>query len=161
MPKQFQRTHSVLFICCIELWTKAVLSSDPAFLRNIVVLRDPTLNPVTGQMGRIAGNESHKNRWKRIIKSLGYSKNIWYAFAAHIKPQLIFFPLGKTNYGGIAAILNLAMSRGRATINQTFFAGEIYLLFLCFKRFEFEYDTNKCGRIYIYIFFKNGEKSPL
>ena len=31
MSKQFQRTHSVLFICCIELWTKAVLSSDPAF----------------------------------------------------------------------------------------------------------------------------------
>ena len=27
-------------------------------------------------------------------------------------------------YGGIAAILNLAMSRGRATTNQTFFAGE-------------------------------------
>ena len=142
---------------------KAVLSSDPAFLRNIVVLRDPTLNPViiTGQIGRIAANESHRNRWKRIIKSLGYSKNIRYAFATHIKPQLTFFPLEYTNYGGIAAILNLAMSRGRATINQTFFAGEIYLLFLCFKRFEFEYDTNKCGRIYIYIFFKNGEKSPL
>ena len=31
MSKQFQRTHGVLFICCIELWTKAVLSSDPAF----------------------------------------------------------------------------------------------------------------------------------
>ena len=28
------------------------------------------------------------------------------------------------NYGGIAAILNLAMSRGRASTNQTFFAGE-------------------------------------
>ena len=78
MTEQFQRTHSVLYICCIELWTKAVLSSDPAFLRNIVVLRDPTLNPViiTGQIGRIAANESHRNRWKRIIKSLGYSKNI-------------------------------------------------------------------------------------
>ena len=161
MSKQFQRTHSVLFICCIELWTKAVLSSDPAFFRNIVVLRDPKLNPVNRQIASITGNESHRNRWKRIIKSLGYSKNIRYAFATHIKPQLTFFPLEYTNYGGIAAILNLAMSRGRATINQTFFAGEIYLLFLCFKRFEFEYDTNKCGRIYIYIFFKNGEKSPL
>ena len=52
------------------------------------------------------------------------------------------------------------MSRGRATINQTFFAGEIYLLFLCFKRFEFEYDT-KCGRIYIYIFFKKWRKSAV
>ena len=31
MSRQFQRTHGVLFICCIELWTKAVLSSDPAF----------------------------------------------------------------------------------------------------------------------------------
>ena len=30
-------------------------SSDPAFLRNIVVLRDPKLNPVTSQIGRIAG----------------------------------------------------------------------------------------------------------
>ena len=29
-----------------------------------------------------------------------------------------------TNYGGIAAILNLAMSRGRGITNQTFFAGE-------------------------------------
>ena len=87
------RLHSVLFICCIELWTKAVFSSDPAFLKNIVVLGDPKLNPVTGQIGRIAGNDSHRNRWKRIIKSLGYSKNIRYAFAAHIKPQLSFFPL--------------------------------------------------------------------
>ena len=33
---------------------------------------------------------------------------------------LIFFPLD----GGIAAILNLAMSRGRASTNQTFFAAE-------------------------------------
>ena len=28
--------------------------------------------------------------------------------------------------GGIAAILNLAMSRGRASTNQTFFAGEVF-----------------------------------
>ena len=40
------------------------------------------------------------------------------------KPQLTFFPLELTKYGGIVAILNLAMSRGRATTNQTFFAGE-------------------------------------
>ena len=33
-------------------------------------------------------------------------------------------PFMNTVYGGIAAILNLAMSRGRATTNQTFFAGE-------------------------------------
>ena len=40
MSKQFQRSHSVLFLRCIELWTKGGLSSDPAFIRNIVVLRD-------------------------------------------------------------------------------------------------------------------------
>ena len=40
VSKQFQRTHGVLFLRCIELWTKAVLSSDPAFIKNIVVLRD-------------------------------------------------------------------------------------------------------------------------
>ena len=40
MSKQFQRTHSVLFLRCIELWTKAVLSSDPAFIKNIGDLRD-------------------------------------------------------------------------------------------------------------------------
>ena len=36
------------FSACIELWTKAVLSSDPAFMTNIAVLRDttPKLNPV-------------------------------------------------------------------------------------------------------------------
>ena len=56
MSKQFQRTHSVLFICCIELWTKAVLSSDPAFFRNIVVLHDPKLNPVN--CGKMTGNLS-------------------------------------------------------------------------------------------------------
>ena len=39
MSKQFQRTHSVLFLRCLELLTKAVLSSDPAFIKNIV-LRD-------------------------------------------------------------------------------------------------------------------------
>ena len=47
----------------------------------------------------------------------------------YAKPQLIFFPLelsvGQTNDGGIAAILNLAKSRGRASTNQTFFAGEV------------------------------------
>ena len=40
VSEQFQRTHSVLFLRCTELWTKGVLSSDPAFIRNIVVLRD-------------------------------------------------------------------------------------------------------------------------
>ena len=40
MSNQFQRTHSVLFLRCIELWTKAVLSSDRAFFKHIVVLRD-------------------------------------------------------------------------------------------------------------------------
>ena len=40
MSKQFHRTHSVIFVGCIELWTKAVLSSDGAFFKNIVVLRD-------------------------------------------------------------------------------------------------------------------------
>ena len=40
MSKQFHRTHSVLFLPCIKLWTKAVLSSDRAFFKNIVVLRD-------------------------------------------------------------------------------------------------------------------------
>ena len=40
MSKEFQTTDSVLFLRCIELWTKAVLSSDPAFIKNIVVLRD-------------------------------------------------------------------------------------------------------------------------
>ena len=64
---------------------------------------------------------------KKDNNNLGYSKNIRYAFATHIKPQLTFFPLEYTNYGGIAAILNLAMSRGRATTNQTFFAGEAKL----------------------------------
>ena len=34
MSKQFQRTHSVLFICCIELWTKAVRSSDSFFQKH-------------------------------------------------------------------------------------------------------------------------------
>ena len=38
----------------------------------------------------------------------------------HMHIFLIFFPLD----GGIAAILNLAMSRGRASTNQTIFAGE-------------------------------------
>ena len=59
-----------------------------------------------------------------MIKSLGYFKNIRCAFSIHIKPQLTFFPLEYTKYGGIAAILNLAMSRGRTMTNQTFFAGE-------------------------------------
>ena len=40
VSKQIQSAHRVLFLGCIELWTKAVLSSDPAFFRNIVVLRD-------------------------------------------------------------------------------------------------------------------------
>ena len=40
VSKQFQRTHGVLFLRCIELWTKAVLSSDPAFIKNIGDLRD-------------------------------------------------------------------------------------------------------------------------
>ena len=40
VSKQFHRTHSVIFLGCIELWTKAVLSSDGAFFKNIVVLRD-------------------------------------------------------------------------------------------------------------------------
>ena len=79
MSKQFQRTHSVLFLRCIELWTKAVLSSDPAFIKNIILLsfvivKSPKLNPVNRP--KRAVNESHRNRWKRIIKSLGYSKNI-------------------------------------------------------------------------------------
>ena len=26
----------------------------------------------------------------------------------------------------------------------------IYVLFLCFKRFEFEYETNKCGGIFFF-----------
>ena len=34
VSKQFHRTHSVLFLRCIELWTKAVLSSDGAFLKS-------------------------------------------------------------------------------------------------------------------------------
>ena len=49
------------------------------------------------------------------------------------------------------------MSRGRATTNQTFFV-EIYLLFLRFKRFEFGYDTNRCGFIYILFFSKTEKK---
>ena len=40
VSKQFHRIHSVIFLRCIELWTKAVLSSDGAFFKNIVVLRD-------------------------------------------------------------------------------------------------------------------------
>ena len=44
--------------------------------------------------------------------------------SSNLKPQLIFFPLEWTNDGGIATILNLAMSRGRASTNQTFLAGE-------------------------------------
>ena len=40
VSKQFHRTHSVIFLRCIELWTKVVLSSDGAFFKNIVVLRD-------------------------------------------------------------------------------------------------------------------------
>ena len=55
-----------------------------------------------------------------------------YAFATHIKPQLIFFPLEYTNDGGIAAILNLAMSRDRASTNQTFFAGEKFRDYLLY-----------------------------
>ena len=34
----------------------------------------------------------------------------------------------------------------------------VFVFFVCFKRFEFEYDTNKCGRIIF--FFENGEKWP-
>ena len=38
----------------------------------------------------------------------------------------MFFALEWTNDGGIAAIFDLAMSRGRVSTNQTFFAGEVY-----------------------------------
>ena len=42
----------------------------------------------------------------------------------HLQPFAFAINL-LTNDGGIAAILNLAKSRGRASTNQTFFAGEI------------------------------------
>ena len=81
----------------IVSYLSAALSSEqrPLFLVTLlfsetVVLGDPKLNPVKGEIASIAGNESHRNRWIRIIKSLGYSKNIRYAFAADIKPQLTF-----------------------------------------------------------------------
>ena len=76
MSKQFQRTYCVSFLRCIELWTKAVLSSDPAFIKNIVVLRDREESKVESGKPAKTRSESHRNRWKRIIKSLGYSKNI-------------------------------------------------------------------------------------
>ena len=41
----------------------------------------------------------------------------------HLQPFAFAINL-LTNDGGIAAILNLAKSRGRASTNQTFFAGE-------------------------------------
>ena len=76
MSKEFQRTHSVLFLRYIELRTKTVtvtrLSSK--ILLSFVIVKSPKLNPVNRP--KRAVNESHRNRWKRIIKSLGYSKNI-------------------------------------------------------------------------------------
>ena len=41
----------------------------------------------------------------------------------HLQPFAFAINL-LTNDGGIATILNLAKSRGRASTNQTFFAGE-------------------------------------
>ena len=52
LSKRFQRTHSVLLLCCLKLWTKAVLSSDLPYFRNIIFLwrvmaeTSPKINPV-------------------------------------------------------------------------------------------------------------------
>ena len=47
MSKLFQRTNSVLFLRCIELGTKAVLSSDPALseiLLSFLIVKSDRLN---------------------------------------------------------------------------------------------------------------------
>ena len=40
-------------------------------------------------------------------------------------------------------------SYGACSVNDA-----IYSLFLCFQRFEFEYDTNKCARVFFFYFVK-------
>ena len=55
MSEQFQRTHSVLFLHCIELRTKAVLSSDPAFseiLLSFVIAKSDRLNKSKVESGK-------------------------------------------------------------------------------------------------------------
>ena len=80
MSKQFQRTHSVLFLRCIELWTKAFFLVT--WLFKGILLKSDRLNKSNVEYGKPVKTRASQGtnpvgiRKKRIIKSLGYSKNI-------------------------------------------------------------------------------------
>ena len=65
-------------------------------------------------------DRSRKGKGKRGKREKGLGRERNRFFLRTFPPPLVL-----TNDGGIAAILNLAKSRGRASTNQTFFAGEL------------------------------------
>ena len=65
------------------------------------------------------------------MKSLGYSKNICICICNSYEAAINLLSTGINKRWRYSPILNLAMSRGRASTNQTLFAGEAWFLASC------------------------------